>query len=198
MYAVHNEVVIDVTYSPDRNILTWAVEGEGAWMCNLNDENPKITQLAASRKQIFKDSVISDSYIPSKLTEAYTERYKRILEALGRINTNFRRFGYTSAVYESVSTIFPDEHKDARALYINPHVYLWDIPLLTLREAGADALTIREKDGKFRITPLSLRDFRIYDPQSEVYKEPFFVVVGEKQMLVRLDQKFFGDLPRTR
>lgn len=196
MYLIHNRVVIDATYSPDRNILTWAVEDEGAWMCDLNAQHPIPEQLHASRKQIFKDSVISDSYVPSKLTESYTNQYKPILDALARINTHFRRFGYTSAVYEALSTTFRDNHPDARALYIGPHVYLWDVPILTLREAGADALVIREEQGKFRIGFLDIKDFRIYDPISDKYKEPFFVVIGEREMLRRLDQKFFGDLPR--
>ncbi|MBI3033186.1 hypothetical protein HYY69_06950 [Candidatus Woesearchaeota archaeon] len=196
MYAIQNRVIIDVAFSPDRGLLTWAGEGEGAWMCNLNDENPLVIELSASRKQIFQSSVIADGYVPSKLTEQYTAQYKPVLEALAGLKTHFRRFGYTSAVYEALSTVIPENHADARAMYIGPHVCVWDVPILLLQEAGADALVIREHDRRFSIAPFSLKDFRIYDPQSELYKDPFFVVVGEKEMLGRLDTKILGHLPR--
>ncbi len=195
MYVVGDELRAAVTYSPERDLITVAEKGKGAYMY-VDQKSEGVTRLTASRKEIVSSSVISDSYLPPKPTPEYRRRFSPVLEKLGAIKTNFRRFGYTSAVYEALSTTFPDNHPDARALYIGPHVYIWEVPILTLREAGADALVIREKQGRFKISLFDIKDFRIYDPASDRYKEPFFVIIGEREMLGRLEQKFFGDLPR--
>jgi len=79
--------------------------------------------------------------------------------------------------------VLPDNHPDKTDLYFNPHLFLWDVPALLLREAGGEVFTIREEKGNYEIFPFSYNAFGIQDRKSEKYKEPFAVIVGQEDLV---------------
>ncbi|MBI5392483.1 hypothetical protein HZA96_01315 [Candidatus Woesearchaeota archaeon] len=183
--TLQNEAAVEAVYAPERKELFTAIKGEGVSYQKLSEDGQTdtVSRLSAQSKDFDNEIILADAFLPSMLSPAYLNRYNCLLKTLEKLKLPFRKFGYTSAVYESLATVFPSTHADRTNLYVNPHVCLWDVPALSVREAGGEAMVVSEQNGQYIFQPFDYTSFEINNRKSNLYKEPFFVIVGKKELV---------------
>jgi len=189
---VKEDATVDAAYAAERKELFCAIKGNGTYYKNvatnhieqLDRRNTSLDHIIFANTPLSAmEILLADATLPSLLHHDYLGRYQQLIDAMGTLFTAPRRLGYTSAVYECIATVLPDNHPDKTDLYFNPHLFLWDVPALLLREAGGEVFTIREEKGNYEIFPFSYNAFGIQDRKSEKYKEPFAVIVGQEDLV---------------
>ena len=178
-YIEDNDAKVQVMYAPETDETIFAIKGTKTKYRTGLKGNTLLQGKVSERENI----TASYGYVPSFLDEKYNRRFKKVLDAMLDFPARTKRFGYTSCQYETLATILPENHPEKRDIAFFPHVYVWDVAPLLIREAGNEMYVIRETRGKITAKPFDYEDFNIYNKKSNRFKQPFFVVVGNKELV---------------
>ncbi|NQU98205.1 hypothetical protein HQ533_01955 [Candidatus Woesearchaeota archaeon] len=175
-YVVDNEPQVEVAYAPEFEETVFAVKDFGTF---YQTNSGMLLPLSTLKKKPVSESVAGFGFVKSVLKESYLERYAQVIEAFNGFEIE-RTFGFTSSIYECMAPTFSEQTNSPfrTDVYMHNQIYLWDLPSLLISEVGGKSMMIQEQDGKLEIGGYSHSRFKIDNPNSEDFKEPYAIVTG--------------------
>ncbi|MFH1771014.1 MAG: inositol monophosphatase family protein [archaeon] len=190
-YVENNESVVEMMYVPELKETAFAVKGIGAF---YQHGNSKYIPLKVSEDKPISESVAAITYLRKVLKSDYQERFTPFINTMLKFPT-LGSFGFTSAIYESMSTTLPKNASNGKPdVYLNPQQYLWDCPSLILNEAGGLAMMVTEKDGKISIDEFSHANFDITNKDSDLFKQPYGIASGNPYLVEKFVKNLENEL----
>ncbi len=173
---------VSYAYFPERHFGAVAVRGQGAWL-RVRTSGQTIP-LQANDAASLSDARTGVSFLRDIYNDDYLENYESMITALTQLPGE-RRFGFTSAIFESIATLFPKETKGSNGLaldrldmYTTPQLFVWDHPWLHMSEAGASSVKVEAGSNGLEFNEFSYDTFDLFTGRDGEFNRPYGIITG--------------------